>query len=77
MPIILSKDAAKSLSRINEPDYSRIKTAIAKIPAGNIKRLVNASSSYRLRVGNWRILFDMRNVISINEILPRGSAYKN
>ena len=75
MQIILSKDAVKSLKKINEPDYTRIKNAIKKIPIGDIKRLVNASSAYRLRVGDWRVLFDMSDTIKINEILPRGSAY--
>jgi len=75
--IILSKDAAKALRKINEPDYTRIKTAIAKIPFGDIKRLVNTSVAYRLRVGDWRILFDMNDKIEIHEILQRGSAYKN
>jgi len=77
MEIILAKNAVKALEKINQQDKKRIKSAIYKIPLGDIKKLKNIVPAYRLRVGNWRILFDMSDIIEIQEILPRGSAYKN
>lgn len=40
-----------------------------------IKHLVNSPISYRLRVGNWRILFDfdgVARVVSIEEVRKRN-----
>jgi len=50
---------------------------MARIPHGDIKSLQNMPEAFRLRVGDFRILFDIiDNVIVVNKILPRGSAYK-
>ena len=48
------------------------------IPLGDIKKMQDSTSDYRLRVGDYRVMFDRieRNSIHICEILPRGSAYK-
>jgi mRNA-degrading endonuclease RelE of RelBE toxin-antitoxin system len=54
----------------------RIKAAIEKLPAGDVKKLTGFLYAYRLRVGGWRILFDMREDIKITNILSRGEAYK-
>lgn len=40
-----------------------------------IKHLVNSSIAYRLRVGNWRILFDFdgaARIVSIEEVRKRN-----
>jgi len=45
----------------------------------NVKRLVDYDIAYRLRVGNYRVLFDRDDtikVIDVIDILPRGRAYK-
>lgn len=76
MNIILSKPAAKALSRMDTPTKHRIKAAIEKLPIGDIKKLSGYSYAYRLRVGDWRVLFDMQEDIKITNILPRGEAYK-
>lgn len=56
----------------------RIKTAIEKIPDGDIKPLQGVKGSYRLRVGGWRILFSYpeAGVVLIEKIAPRGEVYK-
>ena len=44
--------------------------------ANNIKALTGEAGVYRLRVGDWRVLFtESREVIAIVRIAPRGSAY--
>ncbi|MBK7180751.1 MAG: type II toxin-antitoxin system RelE/ParE family toxin [Chloroflexi bacterium] len=45
----------------------------------NVKRLVNFDVAYRLRVGNYRILFerdDEIRIIDVIDVLPRGRAYR-
>jgi mRNA interferase RelE/StbE len=44
---------------------------------GNVKRLTNYTPEYRLRVGNWRILFEVDNKkIIVYRIRHRKEAYK-
>jgi mRNA interferase RelE/StbE len=45
---------------------------------GDIKRLTNCTPEYRLRIGNYRILFEIEssNVIVIYKIKHRKEAYK-
>ena len=76
LQIQYSKQAVKAISKINNPTKQRIKTAIEKLPAGDIKKLQGYSNAYRVRVGDYRILFDINENIEITNILPRGEAYK-
>ena len=75
--IIYSKQAVKAIDRINNPLKKHLKEAIEKLPLGDVKKLKGYSNSYRLRVGDYRILYDLTERIEITDILPRGSAYKN
>ena len=77
MKPIYSKRAAKAISRIGNPFKQNIKEAIEKLPAGDVKKLQGYKNAYRLRVGDYRILFDMDENIEITDVLPRGTAYKN
>jgi len=72
-----SKLAQKIIDRMNSPDKERIEKAIKKLPAGDVRKLKGFTNAYRLRVGDYRILFDMDSEIIITNILPRGDAYKN
>ena len=77
MEPMYSKRAAKAISRINNPFKQNIKEAIEKLPSGDVVKLQGYKNAYRLRVGNYRILFDMDDKIIITNILPRGAAYKD
>jgi len=47
-------------------------------PRGDIKKLKGLKGRFRLRVGNWRIIFlyDTREKkVLVSEILPRSKAY--
>lgn len=45
--------------------------------AGGVKRLTNFTPEYRLRVGSYRVLFELEgNRLIIYRILPRGEAYR-
>ena len=43
----------------------------------SVKKLAGLENDFRLRVGDLRILFSIEeDIIIINDILPRGQAYK-
>jgi len=77
MNIDYSKQAQKSIERLDVPTKKRIRKGIEKLPNGNVKRLKGYANLYRLTIGSWRILFTMiANEILIEDVLPRGDAYK-
>jgi mRNA interferase RelE/StbE len=78
MTIEYSKQAVKDISRLDSTTKKRIKKGIDGIPSGDIKKLQGNTELYRLRVGIWRILFTYpdNETILIEEIAPRGGAYK-
>ena len=53
----LSKQAAKKISTMDLKDKMRLKQSILNIPIGDIKPFKGSKGSYRLRVGDWRIVF--------------------
>lgn len=75
--IIYSKKAAKFLKKQDVPTRKRLVTAISKLPQeGDIKKLQGADG-YRLRVGDFRVIFDVNGIIiDIIEIGNRGQIYK-
>ena len=76
MEIIYAKRAAKAIERINNPFKQNIKDAIEKLPDGDVKKLKGYTNAFRLRVGDYRILFDMNGLIEITDVLIRGHAYE-
>jgi len=78
MKPIYSKQAAKSLERIDTATKQRIKKGIDGIPNGDIKKLQGHTELYRLRVGDWRIVFTYPDdeTLLIERISPRGAVYK-
>lgn len=80
MEIRFSKAAAKALLKSNKRMLIRRKIGdIAADPLalqGNIKRL-HGRPEYRLRVQDWRIIFRIeKDILWIDDIAPRGSAYE-
>lgn len=57
MEIRYSKAAGKAIGEMDRPAKRRIKTAIEKLPDGDVKPLWGSKGTYRLRVGDRRILF--------------------
>lgn len=77
MEIRFTKEAVKQINSMDKPIRKRIQAAIIGLPIGDIKKLKGYTTKYRLRVGDYRIIFDLSdNVITIGSVLPRGSAYK-
>lgn len=69
--------AVKQIKALDKPTKQRIKSGIDKLPLGDIKKLKGYSTTFRLRIGDYRVLFDLQgDTIIINTVLPRGEAYK-
>lgn len=77
MRIEYKKKAIKYINSADRAAKKRLKDAIEKIPFGDIKKLTGFENEYRLRVGDLRVLFTVENnIITVNEIRPRGQVYK-
>ncbi|MEF2597332.1 MAG: type II toxin-antitoxin system RelE/ParE family toxin [Lachnospiraceae bacterium] len=75
--IIYSKKAEKFLKKQDVPTRKRLVIAISKLPMeGDIKKL-QGIDGYRLRVGDFRVIFDVNGIIiDIIDIGNRGQIYK-
>ena len=64
--------AIRQLNKIQHQDRVSIKDAVSTLlnieSARNVKRLTNHDYGYRLRVGRYRVLFDLYSDVSIIEI---------
>ena len=77
MKIEYKKKAVKYINSCDKSTKRRLKDSIEKLPLGDVKKLTGQECEYRLGVGNLRVLFTFENdIITINEIRPRGKAYK-
>ncbi|ADP14721.1 MULTISPECIES: type II toxin-antitoxin system RelE family toxin [Achromobacter] len=67
-----TKTAVKQLRKISPVDQSRIVEEVAELemfPASrNVKALTNHQYGFRLRIGQYRVLFDVAAVVRIIEI---------
>ncbi len=77
----LKKPAIKDLKNIQKSDAKRIVKALKKLEdglSGDIKQLTNFTPEYRLRVGKYRVLFEIEeNGIVVYRIKHRREAYKS
>jgi mRNA interferase RelE/StbE len=78
------KQAKKKLESLQRSERARLTDKINDLgynpddPTLDVKRLVG-EPYYRLRVGDWRIIFDREDVlkiISVEKIKSRGDVYK-
>ena len=81
MIVKIDEKAIKDLGKIHKSDakkiFSKIET-LEKFPhVPNLKKLTNFEPPYRLRVGNYRILFDIENdTLTIYRVKHRKESYK-
>lgn len=82
--IIMKKQAEKKLRDLRATERERIADKIYMLSLNpddlrlDIKKLTG-EPFYRLRVGDWRVIYDRQDkikIISIQKIKPRGDAYK-
>ena len=75
--VIYTKKARKNIKALDIRVKDRLKEGIEKIPFGDIKKLQGYSNLYRLRIGDYRVIYQTESdTIIIDAILPRGEAYK-
>ena len=81
--IQFKKKAIKALSRINTPNYNNIIKVIDNLgenPRPNGYKKLTGRDGYRVRVGSYRIIydiFDTKLIIEIVNVGSRGDIYKD
>ncbi len=81
MKINIRKSAIKDLRSIPKEEKMKIYEKIEELKnfpnVSNLKKLSNFQPAFRLRVGNYRVLFDVVNdTIEIGRIFHRKESYK-
>ena len=79
MEITYTRLALDDLLRIPKRFSRQIVAKVSRLEGGlrgNIKRLTNFDGDYRLRCGDYRVLFDVEgDVIVVHRVLHRKEAY--
>lgn len=77
-----TRTAQKELRRLDPPIRTRVLSALDRLAADDrsldVRRLTN-SEHFRLRVGDWRVIFDYErstDTVLVRHVLPRGRAYE-
>jgi mRNA interferase RelE/StbE len=82
--IVFKKEAARSLSKLPRKVAKTIRQKLEAVAANpyaenpNAKKL-QGREGYRLRVGDWRVLYEIQNdqlVILVLKVAPRGEVYR-
>ncbi len=82
--IIVTKQPEKALRKLPRDLRERIDRAILALredprPAG-CKKLAGYADLYRVRVGDWRITYAIKDaelIVLVIEVAPRGGAYRD
>lgn len=79
--VVLKPRAIKDLKAIRRDEAVRIVDALERLGndmSGDVKKLTNFSPAYRLRIGNYRILFELEdeNRIVVYRVIHRREAYR-
>jgi len=82
--VITTKSFNKAIARLPANWQKRIMAKIKEVaadpyaPNNNLTKLQGRDAAYRLRVGDWRVIYelsDSRLVMVILEVGPRGGIY--
>ncbi len=80
----LSRAAARAVRRMSGAERARLEPKLAELAADpyaahlDIKKLTGRTG-YRLRIGNWRVLYDLDDrvrIVAVEDIRQRGGAYQ-
>lgn len=83
--LIYRTAALKRLAQMPKPQSLRMTVALEKIaadptqPHPQVKKLVGKDNTYRLRVGDWRAVYELHwadDIMSVIVIDVRGSVYR-
>lgn len=73
--LLIEKQVEKQLEKIAEPDYSRVKAAILGLainPRPNGYKRLKGRQGYRIRQGNYRVIYDINDQILTVFIVAAG-----
>ena len=77
--ILIKKRAKKFIDKLPQNEKQRIVEALEGLPqTGDIKKMQNHDGLYRLRVGNYRIIYEIDNgelIIIVIDVGNRGEIY--
>ena len=81
--VIITRQAERRMKRLPKPFIKRLQLAIKSLgddprPVG-YKKMVEYDDLYRIRVGDWRVIYaieDDRLLVLIVTVGPRGSVYR-
>jgi len=81
MIVKIDDKAIKDLTKIHKAEVNKIFSKIEELEkfpqVPNLKKLTNFHPPYRLRVGNYRVLFDIVNdKITVYRVKHRKESYK-
>jgi len=81
MIVEIDGKALKELSKIHKAEAAKIISKIEELEKfphiPNIKKLTNFEPPYRLRVGSYRILFDIENdILTVYRVKHRKNSYR-
>ena len=82
--VIIHRKAEKTLKRLRGEMLERIRQAIRSLaenprPVG-YKKMAGYENLYRIRVGDWRIIYALEDdalIVLVLEIATRGGIYRN
>ena len=82
--VLLSRQAQKYYERVDSDTASRLNQCldilvVSPFGGGDIKPLKGRKGTYRFRVGDLRVIYEVdagRKKVKVLTILPRGQAYK-
>ncbi len=74
--IKLTKKAEKFIKKQDKDTQKRIIKSIVELPEGDIKKLRGMDEIYRLRVGDYRVLFEKNDEELIIAVGNGGQIYK-
>ncbi len=79
MKVELKPQAIKDMCGLEKPDAARIAKKLSELErglTGDIKRLTNFTPEYRLRVGNYRVLFEVQDTtVVVYRVMHRKHVY--
>ena len=83
MNVIITDQAAKFFNKLDRQIQQKLKKALGKLydfpEVTNIKRLSGRTKKYRMRAGDWRIIFAVnwkKDILVVITIAHRKDAYK-
>jgi mRNA interferase RelE/StbE len=79
--VVLQPKAKKYFRQLKEPLKGRIYAGLEKLKKdpreGDIQKMQGEVNIYRLRIGDYRVIFTIENKdIIVTKIAPRGEVYK-